>query len=49
MSLINRLNRFAYDIVFAEIIASKVAKIGFRREIVSAVSLTQLKFGKKIL
>jgi hypothetical protein len=30
MSLINRLNPFCvYDIVFAEIIASKVAKIGF--------------------
>jgi hypothetical protein len=29
MSLINRLNPFACGIVFAEIIASKVAKIGF--------------------
>jgi hypothetical protein len=28
-SLINRLKRFAYDFVFAEIIASKVVKIGF--------------------
>jgi hypothetical protein len=29
MSVINRLNCFAYGIVFAEIIASTVAKIDF--------------------
>jgi hypothetical protein len=29
MSLINKLNRFAYGIVFAEIIATKVANISF--------------------
>jgi hypothetical protein len=36
MSLINRLNRFAYGIVFAEIIISKVAKIGFSGVFVTA-------------
>jgi hypothetical protein len=38
MSLINRQNRFAYGIVFAKIIASKVAKIGFSGVIDTAES-----------